>query len=102
MWSSADAEPTAKGVRCRPAPVQLARRLCDEQARARAVYAPQTINRQLGVLAGFYGWAITAGPGPVVNPQRTHGRRTHAHHNPAEDFPTRRRAPYRQKVPFEG
>jgi hypothetical protein len=68
-------------------------------------YAPGTINRQSSVLAGFYGWAITAGLGPLVNPvppQRTHGRRTHAHHYPADDFPTRRRARYRQKVPFEG
>jgi site-specific recombinase XerD len=68
-------------------------------------YAPRTINHQLSVLAEFYDWVITAGLGPLVNPvppQRTHGRRVHAHHNPAEDFAVRRRARYRQKVPFEG
>lgn len=66
-------------------------------------YAARTINHQLSVLFGLYEHAGAADLGSLVNPvpaQRArHGRRSHAHHNPMEDFTIFRRANYRQKAP---
>lgn len=60
------------------------------EAELSSKYAPRTINHQLSVLFGFYEHACAADLGPLVNPvpaQRCrHGGRSHAHHNPMEDF----------------
>jgi integrase len=65
-------------------------------------YAPATINHNLAVVSGFYGYQLDRGRGPLRNPvpQRAgpHGRRPGAHHNPLEPFEITRRAWYRQRV----
>jgi integrase len=65
-------------------------------------YAPATINHNLAVVSGFYGYQLDRGRGPLRNPipQRADpsGQRPSAHHNPLEPFDTARRASYRQRV----
>jgi integrase len=66
-------------------------------------FAPATINHNLAVIAGFYGYHHGRGAGPAGNPVPARrgrgGARPGAHHNPLEPVPVLRRAAYRQKQP---
>lgn len=66
-------------------------------------YAPSTINHNLSVVSGFYDFLVGLEKGPVQNPvppaTASSAQRTHAHHNPMDEFVPQRRADYRQRVP---
>lgn len=66
-------------------------------------YAPSTINHNLTVVSGFYGFHARFGAGPVVNPVPVSRERRQAlaHRSPLEPAPTFRRGRLRQKVPVQ-
>ena len=64
-----------------------------------AKYAPMTVAHCETVCRGFYEYHLEAGTGPVVNPFPLARQRPHAHHNPLDPFPSRRRGLFRPKVP---
>jgi site-specific recombinase XerD len=51
------------------------------------------------VCRGFYEYHLEAGTGPIVNPFPLARQRPHAHRNPMDPFPPRRRGLFRPKVP---
>jgi site-specific recombinase XerD len=64
-----------------------------------ATYAPVTVAHCETVCRGFYEYHLEAGTGPLVNPFPLARQRPHAHHNPLDPFPPRRRGLFRPKVP---
>ena len=63
-------------------------------------YAPTTIAHCETVLRSFYGFHMEAGTGPLINPfPLARAGRTHAHHNPMDQFERKRVGLYRPHQP---